>query len=208
MRSIPMRTLKQSAGQESTYRIRSPLLFGILQAIDPDTRISVLDLNQANSSLVDYFSHFRCKLLLPGSQHALQALEIEEEDDENSLRFKTEQCLVLPQDAGFVDLVLLWDLPNYLDKRLLQSVMAALTQYTDRNTILHTYVHTHQTMPGTPANFHFTAEHQIQVDMTAAWTVTSPAYHQALLNKVLFPFQVDRGMLLANGLQEYILRYK
>jgi len=31
-------------------------------------------------------------------------------------------------------------------------------------------------------------------------------YYQELLHKLLSPFRIERGMLLANGLQEYILR--
>ena len=33
-----------------------------------------------------------------------------------------------------------------------------------------------------------------------------PMYYQERLHKLFAPFRVDRGMLLANGLQEYVMR--
>lgn len=208
MRSIPMRAVNQPAEQETSYQLRSPLLFGVLQSMDPDKRLNVLDLSPANPSLIDHFSDCHCKLFLPGCEDALLTQEVDEEDDDISLLQKTERILKLPENTAAFDLILLWDLPNYLDKRLLQSLMKILSRYANKDSVLHSYIHTRQTIPNSPASFRFTPEQNVIVDITAPWTATCPAYHQALLNKIMSPFMVNRGMLLANGFQEYILRIK
>ena len=60
-----MRAVNQHAEQETRYQLKSPLLFGALQSLDPETRVQVLDLAPANAALLDYFSQFHCKLYLP-----------------------------------------------------------------------------------------------------------------------------------------------
>jgi len=200
-----MRAVNQPAEQETSYHLRSPLLFGVLQSLDPDKRLNVLDLSPANPSLIEHFSNYHCKLFLPGCRDALLEQEIDEEDDDASLLRKTQRVLTLPEISASFDLILLWDLPNYLDKRLLQALMTLLSGYADKSSVLHSYIHTRQTMPNTPAGFRFSPEQNVIVEISAPWTAACPAYHQALLNKLMSPFKVNRGMLLSNGLQEYLL---
>ena len=154
----------------------------------------------------DYFSQFHCKLYLPGYRDRLLTLRVDEETPEQCLpqAFADGIPLTTGDNTG-LDLVLLWDLPNYLDKQVLTALAAYLAEYCTRRASLHCYIHTRQAMPAQPGDYRLTAEHTVMVDIPAPWTATSPMYYQALLNKAFAPFRVQRGMLLANGLQEYIL---
>jgi hypothetical protein len=204
---IPMRAINTLAEQEARYCMNSPLLFGALQALDPESRVEILELSPASTQFLDYFSQFHCKLYLPGCREQLLTLRSDDGETEQPLSSAFSSSIALPEDETCsLDLVLLWDLPNYLDKQVLSALIYYLAPHVSKKTVLHTYIHTRQTMPAYPGDYRLTPENNVQVDMPAAWNAASPMYYQELLHKVFAPFRVDRGMLLANGLQEYILR--
>ena len=132
-----MRAVNQHAEQETRYQLKSPLLFGALQSLDPETRVQVLDLAPANAALLDYFSQFHCKLYLPGYRDRLLTLRVDEETPEQCLpqAFADGIPLTTGDNTG-LDLVLLWDLPNYLDKQVLTALAAYLAEYCTRRASL------------------------------------------------------------------------
>ena len=206
---IPMRAVNAAAEQDARYQMNSPLLFGTLQKLEPDAHVELLDLAPANASLLDYFSTYYCRLHLPGCRVELLTLRAVTDDDQPPLSAVLPGLLPMPPgERQPLDMVLLWDLPNYLDKPVLAALIAYLLPYCARHTVLHTYIHTRQTMPDAPGEYRLTAEQKVKVEMSTTWNTSSPAYYLELINKVFAPFSVDRGMLLANGLQEYILRLK
>lgn len=207
MRSTPMPTVNQLAEQDTRYLLNSPLLFGVLNALDHDSRCDILDLAPASPELLNFFSDSYCKLFLPGCRQ--QLLETgHNPDPKQTLPAPDYRRLVpLPDERDkALDIILLWDLPNYLEKPTLRGVFNHLIPYTDQRTILHTYIHTRQNMPQAPAEFRLFGNNQVFVEINTPWTRSCPMFYQELLHKILAPFRVQRGMLLANGLQEYILR--
>jgi hypothetical protein len=206
---IPMRAVKPLAEQETRYSMNSPLLFGVLQALDSESRVDILGLTPANADLLDYFSQYHCKLHLPGCRDELLLLRVTDGEENPPWSEVFKKFIPLPNsDNDTLDLVLLWDLPNYLDKPVLSALIAYLAPHVSKRTVLHTYIHTRQSMPAQPGDYSLTREKNVMVEMPAAWNASSPMYYQELLHKIFTPFRVDRGMLLANGLQEYILRMK
>ena len=206
---IPMRAVYPVAEQAASYHMNSPLLFDVLQALAPASRVELIDLAPLNANLLDYFSQYHCKLHLPGCRDELLSLHVTTAEDKPLLSEVFKSCIPLHNcDPHTLDLLLLWDLPNYLDKPVLSALITYLMPYVASGAVLHTYIHTRQTMPDYPGGYRLTRENTVIVEMSAAWNVSSPTYYQELINKVFAPFRVDRGMLLANGLQEYILRTK
>lgn len=206
MKSIPMRSVNQPAEQETRYQLNSPLLFGVLHSFATDSCIEVLDLAPANTCLLDYFSQYHCLLHLPGCRDELLAFHFNDEE-EPPIASVLKRCLPMHNSKqGALDILLLWDLPNYLHIGVLSALISHLTRNFSERTVIHTYIHTRQTMPERPGVYTLAQDKHVTVEMQTAWTAKSPMYYQELLHKVFAPFRVDRGMLLANGLQEYILR--
>jgi hypothetical protein len=206
MKSIPMLAVNQTTEQEARYRFKSPLLFGVLSDLDPEIQCGILDLTPANFNLVEFFNHYRCKLHLPGCRDEILKLAPETTDSRATLRL-LKRCIPLrASDKGTLDILLLWDLANYLKEQTLAALISYLTPYFSEHAIVHAYIHTHQTMPTYPGEYRLSQDNHVIIDNHSSGTMSSPMYYQELLHKVLAPFRVDRGMLLANGLQEYILR--
>ena len=202
-----MRPVNQAAEQESSYRIKSSLLFGVLLQFDPEMRYEILDLSSANTDTLDFFSQYHCRLHLPGCRDALLTQVAAEDQEPATWKRLLNDCLPWPEPApASLDLLLLWDLPNYLNDPGVRALIDYLEPYFSVRTALHMYIHTRQTMPVTPCDYRITGEQQVQIETFSPWTATSPVYYQERLHKLFAPFRVDRGMLLANGLQEYVMR--
>jgi hypothetical protein len=207
MKSVPMRAINQTAEQEARYSLKSPLLFGAVQALAPEMRHEILDLAPANPDTLDFFSQYRCRLHLPGCRDQLLQQRCGDDPEAMPRALPLADYMPWPQDKYVpLDLVLLWDLPNYLDRQTLHELIAYLAPAITPNTVLHVYIHTRQVMPVRPGDYRLSDTQLVLVDAPSPWSATSPMYYQELLHKLLTPFRIDRGMLLANGLQEYILR--
>lgn len=204
-----MRAINQGAGQESRYQLNSPLLFAALSALDPDNRVDILDLTPATPEHLAYFHDYATRLELPGCSTTLLEQREEEDLHHQKLDRLFKRLIPIPQGTKKpLDIILLWDLPNYLDKGLLAGLIEFLVPRTDPHTLIHTYIHTRQNMPVQPGKYRLLQENKVLVDINPDWSTSSPMYYQELLHKVFKPFQVERGMLLSNGMQEYTLRTK
>lgn len=209
MRSIPMRAVNQGTGQESRYHLNSPLLFAALSALDPETRVDLLDLTPATPEHLSYFRDYAVRLELPGCHASLLEKREEEELENEKLDNLFERLMPSPAASNKpLDIILLWDLPNYLDKKIVSALIQYLLPRTGVHTLIHTYIHTRQSMPAHPAEYRLLQENKVLVDIDSDWSAKSPMYYQELLHKVFKPFRVERGMLLSNGMQEYIFRNK
>lgn len=190
------------------YLMNSPLLFRLLASYSVEQYYQILDLIPANRNTIDYFSCLHCKLYLPGCHSLLRTMSLETLDTEHKQNRALIKMLGLKkQDKARLDLILLWDLPNYLDGKMLRVFIDYILPHCSEETRVHTYVHTREQMPDTPAMFSLHADEKISVQQNSSVKTSSPMFYQESLQKTLSPFVVERGMLLSNGLQEYLLKH-
>ncbi len=200
-----MSLANQAVKQEAGYGMNSPLLSGLLEQISEQDYHEIMDVVPANQGVIDLFSRFRCKLYLPGCLDALRKL------DSQVLDTPTKRQRALVKTIGLyknkkasLDVILLWDLPNYLDKTILSSLVEYLLPHIRKQTLIHCYIHTRQSMPAVPGNYRY-IDGKVYVHHPQAETITCPAYYQEVLHRMMAPFTVQRSILLSNGLQEYVL---
>lgn len=191
------------------YRMNSPLLFQLLQSLAEEGYYQFLDITPATPGLLDYFSQYHCKLYLPGCINELWRMTAEELDTPHKLNRALVGSLGLYRNnKAKLDVILLWDLPNYLDKQILSGLIEYLLPHTANTVYLHCYIYTRQEMPASPGRYQFTPENKMWVEHPSEQMIACPAYYQEVLHKLLHPFVVHRSILLSNGLQEYILKIK
>lgn len=194
---------------EAGYRMNSPLLFELLQGLSEEGCHQFLDIMPATPGVLDFFSQYHCKLYLPGCVNELWNLRADVLDTSNKLNRAFVNALGLYRNnKAKLDVMLLWDLPNFLDKPILSGLIEYLLPHTNNMTRLHCYVYTRQSMPASPGRYQFAPERKIWVEHQTEQTISCPAYYQEVLHKLLFPFVVQRSILLSNGMQEYVLKIK
>lgn len=204
-----MSGLMQEFRQETGFAMRSPLLFEYLDNLAEETRHEFLDILPATQGMVNFFSQFHCKLYLPGCVRQIYEMDMDALDTAQKLRQAFEKQLGLyKNDRACLNMVMLWDLPNFLDKRNLSGLIEHLLLHVHDNVILHTYVYTKRLMPARPGCFYFTGDNQIWFENDPEMTRKCPVYYQEVLQKLMYPFKVKRSILLSNGLQEYTLELR
>lgn len=194
---------------EAGYRMNSPLLFQLLQGLPEEGYYQFLDITPATPGLLDFFSQYHCKLYLPGCVNELWQMKAEDLDTPHKLnRALVNSVGLYRNNKAQLDVLLLWDLPNYLDKQILSGLIEYLLPHTTNTVCLHSYIYTRQEMPASPGRYQFTSDSKMWVEQQSQQTIPCPAYYQEVLHKLLKPFVVHRSILLSNGLQEYILKIK
>jgi hypothetical protein len=196
--------------QEADCSIKSPLLSDLLGAYTEEGYYQVLDTMPAYNQLIEYFSRLHCKLFLPGCHESLLTLKLDELDTETKLnRALIKHIGLKKQSKAALTLILLWDLPNYLEPELLQALIQYLLPHCKENVMLHAYIHTREQMPTQPGIYKIHSGDKSAVvskEQTKGQSCSSPMYFQETLQKLMSPFLVQRSILLSGGMQEYLLQ--
>lgn len=186
----------------------SPLFRSLLDRMDDQRRYEILDLGSATPSNIEFFGHYHCRLHIADCLNDLVALKDDEEaPGGGQIQARVKGMLPSHEDLNF-DVVLAWDVLNYLDKPVLRALMADLATSVDRNTQLHAYVYPRQSMPAHPSRFRISTDGSLQIEPGSQELVPSPCYRQPELEKLMPDLIVQRSVLLKNGIQEYLFRGK
>lgn len=186
--------------------ISSPLLFSLLDDLDPEVRYEILETCPASRCTIEYLSQYRCKLYISNSSTELTQLDTQQLDSPHKLNRAFIKALNLyKNNKARLNVLLLWDLPNYIQPAILPALIEYLLPHLDKNTILHCYIHTAKLMPEKPGHYHILADNSVKITMQTPRTRTCPCYYQETLHKLLYPFKVKRSILHTDGTQEYLL---
>ena len=203
---IPLTKFEQQFNQESGLEVNSPILFELLNIFQQENYYEILDVFPASQSIVDSFSDFHCKLYLPGCGNELYAMKSDQYDTPNKLhRAFVTQFGFYKKHRSSLNVILLWDLPNYLDKQIMTALVDYLIDHVNEEVKLHFYIHTRQQMPSSPGVYSILPGAKVWLENNAESTIKSPLYFQESLQTLFQPFKVIRSMQLSSGLQEYIL---
>ena len=204
----PMR-VAETPIQEAGRAIKSPLLFDLFSGFSEEKYFQLLDVQPVSGQFLEYFSSLHCKLYFPGCSDSLLALKMDELDTETKLnRALVKNLRLKKQNKASLSLILLWDLPNYLNENLLHALVQHLLPHCTDDVKLHAYIHSREKMPAEPGVYQLQTDSKVAITRNDTQTCTSPMYYQETLQKTLSPFLVQRSILLSGGMQEYLLQRK
>jgi len=167
-------------------------------------RVTVLDLGSAVGSNVEFLSQYGCKLYIEDLYAALSSrLSSGEEGDIAGPEFFAE-FLSLPDDTRF-DVILAWDLFNYLRRKELAYFGEVLRRYTQPGALAFALMSYHKQIPAQPYRFKIQDERTLVYDRRTAAERPSPRFVPYEVTGLLKGFHVDRSFLLQHGIQEYLL---
>ncbi|HKI05573.1 MAG TPA: class I SAM-dependent methyltransferase [Thermoanaerobaculia bacterium] len=166
-------------------------------------KVNVLDLGSAVGSNVEFLSQYGCKLFIEDLYAALSSRTTVEEGDLAGPEFFSE-FLPLPEDTRF-DVILAWDLFNYLHRKELVTFSEQLRRFSHKGTLLLALISYHKTIPAQPYRFKIKDEQNLVYERRTATERPSPRLAPAEVTGLLKGFRVDRSFLLKHGIQEYLL---
>lgn len=190
--------------ESPSEKFNAPLFRSLIEQLEEDRRWIIMDLGAAHTQTISLFGNYRCRLEIADLTDDLDVLS---NPDEDTCLDDAAEALLPRRHNEPVDVVLCWDLLNYLDRPALSAVMSRVAARSSRGTLVHAlivYSETH--MPQRPG--HYVPQSDLSlVDLTAhAHDRPAPRYSPDDLTRCLPDYSIERAMLLGNGMQEFLFR--
>lgn len=176
----------------------------LFHQLRPERRYHVLDLGPAIGGNVDFFSQFSCKLYIEDLYRTLVSFDFFSPEEGSSYEEVVEYLLPFPRDTEF-DVVLSWDLFNYLEPVELRHLVGHLTKFCRRGALWFAMIATQKHIPEKPLQFRIVNEEKLRYEVGSRVLRESPRYQQSDLLHIMPRFRVANSFLLRNGFKEYLL---
>jgi hypothetical protein len=111
---------------------------------------------------------------------------------------------MMPSDWGIFDLVIAWDLINYVDDVRFESVVERLRTLCRDGAILFVMVATTGEVPAEPPTHTIVDRSTVMCGGDSATVVECPLRPPAAVERLLSGFSVERSFILRHGIQEYV----
>jgi hypothetical protein len=192
--------------------LRAPLFGSLISGLHIDNCRVILDLGSARAATVDLFNRYSCRLDIADLSTGLDVLNSQK--DPGLLREQVESMFpACGQEA--TDVVLCWDLLNYLQRPALTAVMERIASRARRGTLVHALIiYSSRRMPTIP-RIYFPCkkpgDESGNFDHLTAIPVTieecdAPQYSPDYLKRCMQGYYIERAILLSNGMQEFLFR--
>jgi len=195
------------ASPASPCSFKAPLLAKLLIAPEELARRAViLDLGNPSQALLDRLSNNRpCRVEIAGlaRQENFSALNDPEAIAERG--HDILQTLLPPPNNELLDLILCWDLPNYLTLPGLTLLIDVLAPRTAPGCKLHMLItYSKREMSSEPAHYIPGNDALLNQVPRTGKIDQAPRYSPEDLGKAMGGFRYQRGVLLSNGMQEFV----
>jgi len=202
--SLANRVSRTSGPAAEPAAVNAPLFRRLVESLSEERRLVVLDLGPVRPETVALLTPFRCRLEIADLADDLPALDAETEF--NALRDRAEDLLPIARREP-VDIVLCWDLLNYLQRPALTALAERLAARMRPGGFAHLLItYSGTTMPAKPSRFAAFADGRfIEMPVTEARR-PAPRYTPEDLGRCLKGFRSESAMLLRNGMQEFLFR--
>lgn len=179
-----------------------------VEAFEDDRRHVVLDLGRARAGTVELFSNYRCRLdVVDLPSHLADLPDLDDEDGPAAVE-RWLDGLLPPMRGETVDLMLCWNLLNYLPPGVIEALGRRLAGRASEHARLHALIEYRATgMSAVPASF-APAGLELVADPAEGdpAAIPAPRYSPKELEKRLPGLRSEKTMLLGNGMQEYLYR--
>jgi len=174
----------------------------LLHELSGGDKKRVLDLGRAIGGNVSFFSQFSCKLFIADIHQSLPSLT------EEKAAFAAALEGVLPgPEAAPVDLILAWDLFNYMELPQIEVLTQALAPLSGKKTLLFSMISTLKEIPHKPLDYEVRDSQTLAYSADPRLKIPCPRYKEPILERTMPSFSVETSFLLRNGVQEYLFAF-
>jgi hypothetical protein len=200
--SVPSRAAKLPAAEP--VPVNAPLFRRLVESLSVERRSVVLDLGPVRSETVALLTPYRCRLDIADLAEGLEALN--QEPDPALMRERVEALLPPPRQEP-VDILLCWDLLNYLQRPAIIALMTSLSGRMRPGAFAHLLiVYSGTSMPARPSRFAPLPDGRLVETPTTDARRNAPRYSPEDLGKCLRGLRSESATLLRNGMQEFLFR--
>ncbi len=184
------------SGEEGATERKSPALQALFEQMDDGNRQRVLDLGPASGENVAFFADRACTLHVEDLYTTLR-------DRIAAGPGRAEELLPIPEETRF-DVVLTWDLFNYVDAEELADLASRLARLCRPGALLYAMIGYLAEIPDRPTRYRLINSSTLLYDPPSTLTSASKRYSTRDLSQALRGFRLATSFLLRNGYQEFL----
>jgi len=186
---------------DATAARASPALAELAASLREDATLRVLDLGPAVRENLEHFSRFGGGVRIA---HLLRSRDIETIRAFDAAAFRKTLERRVPATGEPYDLILVWDLFNYLGDDLAVLLTQHLAGVSRGGALLYAMTYTADTMPSSPSVFRVCAGNSLIYRPTTDRFEEASNPPPALVERWLKPFRVIRSFILRHGVREFL----
>jgi hypothetical protein len=192
----PERSSKPEEGpqhlEQSSLALKA--LVSLLAGWDEASRPNVLDLGEAIGPNLAFFSRFRARLSIADLHRSIRAARLD------------DALLPSPPPAPF-DVVLLWDLLNYLTPDEIQWLARSLARVARPGATMLAFLASSREIPYRPSRYRIRDDETLVYELHGPKKRESPRYTEQTLLRLMPGTTVESRFQLRNEIVEYLLQY-
>jgi hypothetical protein len=180
---------------------RSPTLRALVSRLSSETAYHVLDLGGASGANVEFFSRFSGRLQIADLPDALADPGLQEllrEDPVAAFR------KVLPLARDPFDVVLAWDVLNYLTRAQFACLASYVIGVCKRDALVLAFISTAREMPAEPLVFKIVDAQTLHLQPRTSAMRPSPRFAPAEVEHLMDGFDVVQSVVMRHGVREYL----
>ena len=182
-------------------------LNALLETVRSDRIYSILDLGPALEDNLQFWSQFSCWLHIQDYFRSYQECKAAVGPEVKSKEATFSVLLPFGNETVF-DIILAWDLFNYLELRELEVLVQRLTRWCRPGTMLFMLISDLPNIPASPTKFKILNREQLIPEIPTQETRPCPRHQPRDIAKLMARFNIFRSFLLRHGIQEYVFVFK
>ncbi|GMR24548.1 MAG: hypothetical protein BMS9Abin37_3105 [Acidobacteriota bacterium] len=213
MKSLFGGSTRASSGKDRRKPIQKSLGLRRFLPESEDATLRVLDLGPARSANLEFFSRYGGRLTVADFYNGLRAARaataatVGDDVDDNRKAKAFAELLPFDKSARF-DLILAWDLLNYLTPLEQHLLMASLEPFCLSGTVILAFVSTQKEMPPGPSAYSIRDADTLVYEEREGRARPCPRYLEGDLLKRMQGLTVENRYQLRNGMLEYVFSYR
>jgi len=174
-----------------------------LQGVDT---FDILELGPARSGNIEFWSRFNPSIYIADLRSSLP-LPVLPSDDLEAPGPDWNRLLGLPEGCSY-DVILAWDLLNYLDLPAVSDLIRYLRGFCRPGTVLFTLVFDQKQMPEEITVYRIVDESRLAYECSSVEMRACPRHQPRALAGVMNQFRTSNSFRLRNGVVEYLFVYE
>ncbi len=196
---------RESQGSPEVHK--SLGLKALLDRVRDDQVYSILDLGPALEANVQFWSQFTCRLYICDFYRSYRERKSAPAREEDSGEDAFDAPLAFSDKTVF-DIILAWDLFNYLDLKELAALVQRLSRWCRSGTMLFTLISSLPKISMLPTMFRILNREQLIYKIPAQATRPCPRHQPRDIIRLMSGFTVSNSFLSRHGIQEYVFVFK
>jgi hypothetical protein len=202
----PLGSATARAPFEKPEHVKVPLFNLLMSQFDPRRRWVTLDLGAASTAMLELLGNYRSHVEI-ADLVGCGGVDMLNTETKPSRLAEIAEFVLPPHQGTSVDFVFCWDLLNYLRPKAVSALMHAIAARSQPGTLAHgLVVYSDDTMPDRPGRYRPVGDGRLFDGERSRAPIVAPRYSPEDLGQMMGRFSIERGMLLANGMQEFLFR--